>query len=132
MPKGKSLGRPWKHPKPPLINGIRWRVRIGSPWRDVPSRYGPWQTAYGLFRRWQRDGTWARIRTVVQTRAEGLGLIIWQVSVDSTIARAHQHAAGARKRDAQVEPPGGITVEPAHHGLGRSRGGLTTKLHLAV
>jgi len=51
--------------------------------------------------------------------------------VDSTVARAHQHATGARKRgDLQAEPPG-VQAEPAHHGLGRSRGGLTTKVHLA-
>ncbi|WP_376741231.1 transposase [Streptomyces galbus] len=40
-----------------LIDGIRWRVRTGAPWRDSPSEYGPWQKVYGLFRRWQRDGT---------------------------------------------------------------------------
>jgi transposase len=98
LPKGKKPGRPATHPKRQLINGIRWRVRAGSPWRDLPARYGPWQTVYGLFRRWQRNGTWARILAELQTRADGLGLITWQISVDSTIARAHQHAAGARKK----------------------------------
>src|SRR6266536_3077152 len=59
------------------------------------------------------------------------GRICWDVSVDSTSCRAHQHAAGARKRgDLQAQPPGGVHHEPADHGLGRSRGGLTTKLHL--
>jgi transposase len=115
-----------------LIDGIRWRIRVGSPWRDVPDRYGPWQTVYGLFRRWQRDGTWSRILTELQVRADAAGLITWQVSVDSTIMRAHQHAAGARRDgDAQHEPPGGVATEPADHGLGRSRGGLTTKVHLS-
>jgi transposase len=52
----------------------------------------------GLFRRWQRDGTWARILAALQARADAAGLITWDVPVDSTIARAHQHAAGARKR----------------------------------
>ena len=98
LPKGKKAGRPPKWSKRRLIDGIRWRVRVGSPWRDVPQRYGPWQTVYGLFRRWQRDGTWARILTGLQARADAAGLITWDVSVDSTIARAHQHAAGARKR----------------------------------
>jgi len=60
-------------------------------------RYGPWQTIYGLFRRWQRDGTWQHILTALQAQADAKGLITWQVSVDSTVARAHQHAAGARK-----------------------------------
>jgi hypothetical protein len=64
--------------------------------------------------------------------ADAAGRIVWDVSVDSTIARAHQHAAGARQNpDAQTEPPGGVSAEPADHALGRSRGGLTTKLHLA-
>jgi hypothetical protein len=56
-----------------------------------------WQTVYGLFRRWQRDGTWQRILTALQAQADAKGLITWEVSVDSTVARAHQHAAGARK-----------------------------------
>ncbi|MGW5852382.1 IS5 family transposase [Streptomyces sp. NPDC055254] len=104
-----------------------------APWRDVPQRYGPWDRAYDLFRRWQRDGTWKRILEQLQAEADAKGLTAWDVSVDSTIARAHQHAAGARKEgDLQKEPPGGIDTEPNDHGLGRSRGGLTTKLHLAV
>ncbi|MCX4525856.1 IS5 family transposase [Streptomyces sp. NBC_01551] len=115
-----------------LINGIRWRVRTGVPWRDLPPEYGPWQTVYGLFRRWQRDGTWAAVLTGLQARADAAGLITWEVSIDSTICRAHQHAAGARRAGAsQKESPGGVRVEPDDHGLGRSRGGFTTKIHLA-
>ncbi len=129
LPKPKKPGRPPKWSKRQLIDGIRWRVRTGAPWRDVPDCYGHWRSVYGLYRRWQRDGTWARILTGLQGQADAVGLITWDVSVDSTIARAHQHAAGARKRpDAQVEPPGD---EPDDHALGRSRGGWTTKLHLA-
>jgi transposase len=87
---------------------------------------------YGLFRRWQRAGIWAQILTGLQVKADAAGLITWDVSVDSTIARAHQHAAGARTRpQVQKEPPGGTGTEPADHGLGRSRGGWTTKLHLS-
>jgi hypothetical protein len=68
----------------------------------------------------------------LQGRADAAGLITWDVSVDSTVARARQHAAGARKKGyLQAEPPGGIGDEPEDHGLGRSRGGLTTKVHLA-
>ncbi|MER7900484.1 IS5 family transposase [Streptomyces sp. NPDC096046] len=132
LPVGKKAGRPPVHTKRQLIDGIRWRTRAGAPWRDVPERYGPWETVYGLFRRWQRDGTWHRIFEQLQVRADAEGLITWDVSVDSTVARAHQHAAGARKRGSQIEPPGGVFTEPEDHGLGRSRGGLTTKLHLAV
>ena len=98
LPRGRKPGRPPKWTKRQLINGIRWRVRAGAPWRDVPPAYGPWPTVYGLFRRWQRDGTWREILTSLQARADAAGLITWDVSVDSTTARAHQHAAGARKR----------------------------------
>jgi transposase len=75
-------------------------------------------------------------RTALRARADAVGLIGWEVSVDSTVARAHQHAAGARTRpDEQKESPGGVGDgaggEPADHALGRSRGGLTTKIHLA-
>ncbi|MEU6896054.1 IS5 family transposase [Streptomyces sp. NPDC046557] len=87
---------------------------------------------YGLFRRWQREGVWARILTLSQARADAAGLITWEANVDSTVCRAHQHAAGARRDGAgQKEPPGGVGSEPDDHGLGRSRGGFTTKIHLA-
>src|SRR5262249_26333748 len=81
-----------------LVAGPGRGARAGGRWRDVPERYGPWQSVYGLFRRWQRDGTWRRMVTALQGRADAAGLIAWDVSVDSTVARAHQHAAGARKR----------------------------------
>lgn len=112
------------------INGIRWRIRVGCPWRDVPERFGPWQSLYRVFRAWQRDGTWQAIVERLQTLADAGGQICWEFNVDSTIARAHQHAAGARRDGAaQVEPPGGVSAEPDDHGLGRSRGGWTTKVH---
>lgn len=98
LPAGKKPGRPPQWTRRQLINGIRWRVRAGTPWRDVPPAYGSWQAVYGLFRRWQRAGVWAVILAALQARADAAGLITWDVSVDSTIARAHQHAAGARKR----------------------------------
>jgi len=95
-----------------------------APWRDVPERYGPWQSVYTFFRRWQLAGVWAMLVVALQTLADADGLITWDVSVDSTVVRAHQHAAGAR-RDVVVEG------EPADHALGHSRGGWTTKLHLS-
>jgi transposase len=131
---GSRSGRPPKWTRRQLVDGIRWRIRVGSPWRDVPERYGPWQTVYGLFRRWQLAGVWPAVLTGLQAIADAAGQIVWDLSVDSTVARAHQHAAGARKdANAQVQPPGGADGdEPADHALGRSRGGLSTKLHLAV
>jgi transposase len=98
LPVGKKPGRPPTWTRRQLIDGIRWRVRSGAPWRDVPPVYGSWQAVYGLFRRWQRAGVWAAILARLQTRADAAGLITWDVSVDSTVARAHQHAAGARKK----------------------------------
>ncbi|CCK24476.1 putative transposase [Streptomyces davaonensis JCM 4913] len=98
MPKGKKSGRPPTWARRQLINGIRFRVRTGIPWRDLPAEYGPWGRAYDLFRRWQRDGTWHRIFTELQARADAKELITWDINVDSTVCRAHQHAAGARKK----------------------------------
>ena len=111
LPKGKKPGRPPKWTRRQLIDGIRWRTRAGAPWRDVPDGYGPWESVYGLFRRWQRDGTWRRILTALQALADAAGRIVWEVSVDSTVARAHQHAAGARKRGiCRSSRPAGWTV----------------------
>ncbi|WP_344895986.1 IS5 family transposase [Streptosporangium longisporum] len=132
LPAAKRPGRPSRWTKRQLIDGIRWRVRVGAPWRDVPECYGSWQAVYSLFRRWQRSGTWRQIVCGLQAAGDAQGLIGWQVGVDSTICRAHQHAAGAsRTADRQAEPPGGVETEPGDHALGRSRGGLSTKLHLA-
>ncbi|MDN3266771.1 transposase [Streptomyces sp. MA15] len=81
-----------------VFNGIWWRARTGSPWRDVPERYGPWETLYSVFRCWQIDDTWVRILRKLQGKADTVGHIEWKVSVDSTISRASQHAAGTHKR----------------------------------
>ncbi|TVZ83236.1 transposase [Streptomyces sp. BK340] len=80
------------------IDGIRFRVRTGIPWRDLPAEYGPWGRAYDLFRRWQRAGTWHRIFTELQARADAKELLTWGINVHSTVVRAHQHAAGAREK----------------------------------
>ena len=98
LPVGRRPGRPPTWTKRQLLDGIRWRVRAGTPWRDVPDCYGSWAAVYAVFRRWQRDGTWARILSALQAVADAAGRIVWDVSVDSTTARAHQHAAGARKK----------------------------------
>jgi transposase len=98
LPRRARPGRPRKWLLRQLIDGIRWRTRAGAPWRDVPPEYGPWESVYGLFRRWQLDGTWTAVLSGLQARADAAGLICWDVSVDSTVVRAHQHAAGARKR----------------------------------
>ncbi|MGW8801151.1 IS5 family transposase [Streptomyces sp. NPDC055775] len=132
-----------------VIDGILHRVRTGVQWRDLPKRFGPWKTVYERHRLWSADGTWERLLQQVQAEADAAGEIGWDISVDSTIVRAHQHAAGARTnappapgskggrrdgtpgRDAMAQsrrPPGGGGA--GGEGLGRSRGGFTSKLHL--
>ena len=92
---GRRNGR-WRDHRQ-VVNGIVWKLRTGVPWRDVPERYGPWKTLHERHRRWSADGTWDAILTHVQVSDEGQP-VDWVVSVDSTIVRAHQSAAGARKK----------------------------------
>lgn len=124
LPSPSRSGRPSLWSKRQLIDGIRWRVRTGVPWRDIPAEYGSWAAAYGLFRRWQRAGVWQTILTTLQAIADAAGRVTWDVSVDSTVARAHQHAAGARKRgicrpSPQAGSPPSLTITRwAVHGAG--------------
>jgi transposase len=112
LPKGVKPGRPPVWTRRQLIDGIRWRTRTGVPWRDVPARYGPWDRVYDLFRRWQRDGTWKRIFAQLQAEVDVKGLITWDVSVESTVVRAHQHAVGARKKGQERSLPGASSPSP--------------------
>ena len=80
-----------------VVEAIIWRFRTGSPWRDLPAGFPAWQTVWWRFDRWSKDGTWDRVLTALQGEAQAAGDLQWVVSVDSTIARAHQHAAGARR-----------------------------------
>ncbi|MDV5147493.1 IS5 family transposase [Streptomyces sp. SBC-4] len=128
---GRRGGRWSDHRK--VVNGILFRVRTGIPWRDLPERFGSWKTVYERHRRWSADGTWDRILRAVQADADLAGRLDWSmVSVDSTSCRAHQHAAGAGKKAPRVPKK---RSTPRNHrpdeGLGRSRGGLTCKIHLA-
>ncbi|GGP97829.1 transposase [Streptomyces roseolilacinus] len=101
LPQADGRGRPWRDHRQ-VVNGVLWRLRTGAPWRDLPQRYGPWQTVYERFARWEADGTWARLLKHVQVRDDAMDRVEWTVAVDSTINRAHQHAAGARKRGQQA------------------------------
>ncbi|MFI6357738.1 IS5 family transposase [Streptomyces sp. NPDC050743] len=80
-----------------VLNGIVWKFRTGTAWRDMPERYGPWAALQTRFRRWAADGTFERMLRTAQAKADASGDTNWLVSVDSTIVRAHQYAAGARK-----------------------------------
>ncbi|WKU02055.1 IS5 family transposase [Micromonospora soli] len=124
---GSSRGR-WRDHRQ-VINGILWKLRTGAPWRDLPERFGPWKTCHERLRRWSADGTWDRILVAAQVHDDGTP-VQWTISIDSSIVRAHQHAAGARKKGAprQVRRRGAQDGEA----IGRSRGGLSTKIHLAV
>ncbi|GAA1765305.1 hypothetical protein GCM10009734_86780 [Nonomuraea bangladeshensis] len=78
-----------------LFNAVMWRFRTGSPWRDLPEEYGPWSTAYDRFRSWARDGVFEQLMQAVISEATARGQAdLDLVSVDSTTARAHHHAAG--------------------------------------
>ena len=86
-----------------IINGILWMLRTGASWRDLPERYGPWSTVASRFYRWQKAGIWKRIWAALQSEADQANEVDWEIHLlDGTVVRAHQHAAGAKKR---VPPP---------------------------
>ena len=75
-----------------IVNGIFYVLRTGSPWRDLPDRYGPYTTVYNRFNRWAKKGVWLKMFEALAERSpQSLQL------VDSSIVRAHQHAAGGKK-----------------------------------
>lgn len=74
-----------------VINGIYWRLRSGSPWADIPERYGPYTTCYNRFVRWRKLGVWDRIFAAVSAAYDGKVQM-----VDSSSIRVHQHGANGR------------------------------------
>lgn len=103
FPRWKGVGRPIMDMRA-TVEGIAWRFRTGSPWREVPERFGNWNSIYGWFSDWCEDGTWERVLAAVQGDAERAGELDWTVSVDSTITRVHQHGATlARDTGGSVE-----------------------------
>ena len=101
LPESGRPGGRWRDHRA-VVNGVLWKLRTGSPWRDPPERYGPWRTCSARFSRWRRDGTWDdRLFAHAQTKSHAVGEVEWEASVDSTVVRAHQHAAGAARRDAK-------------------------------
>lgn len=75
-----------------MVEGIVYRYRCGIVWRDLPEVFGPWQTVWTWHRRLAGDGTWDRVLARLTATADAAGKVDWSLSVDSTIARAHQHA----------------------------------------
>ena len=116
-PQKPRIGRPnLNHRR--IVNGILWLLRTGAPWRDVPERYGSWRTVSSRFYCWRRAGIWQRLFESVQQQADAAGQMDWATHyVDSTVVRAHQHAAGS-PNEAQAKA------------LGRSQGGFSTKVYL--
>jgi transposase len=100
-----SRGRRWADHRT-VVNGVLYWAATGVQWRDLPDRYGPWQTVYERFRRWRDDGTWATVLRALQGAADQLGLIDWSLfGVDTTIARASRSAAGAKKGGTRASRP---------------------------
>jgi transposase len=88
-----------------VINGIFFRTRTGCPWRDLPERFGNWKTVYNRHRRWSGDGTWEMILDRLRAGCDEAAGQAWTVAVDATVVRAHQHAAGARRKPpADIDP----------------------------
>lgn len=104
MPSSQGCrGRPFRGHRQ-VVEGIIYRFRTGTAWRDLPRSFGPWQTVWKRHRRFSRDGTWDRILAQLMSQADAVGDIDWSVSVDSTIARAHQHATNLPRAEG---PTGG-------------------------
>lgn len=102
-----------------IINGILWILRTGAPWDDLPRRYGKRGTVSSRYYRWRKAGVWERIFADLQAQADADNNLDWTIHfVDSTVIRAHQHAAGAKGSDPEAEA------------LGRSQGGFSTKLNV--
>jgi transposase len=102
-----------------VIDGVVWRLKTGAPWRDIPERYGPWQTCWDRFTRWERDGTWVRLLQTLQAHADAEGDIDWDgaaswtkqhlpglSALDSSHIKAHRSATGARHQSAKGEKRG--------------------------
>ena len=96
-----------------FLNAVWYVAKTGIPWRDLPERFGKWDSVYHRFNEWSKKGLWKTIFAIVQDPD-----LEW-VMLDSTVVRAHQHAAGMNGGDDD-------------QALGRSRGGFGTKIHLKV
>ena len=124
LPTNDRPEHPWKCHRS-VINGVLWILHTGAPWRDLPrDTYGPWQTVHERFNRWSKDGTWGRPLEALHARLDADGKIDWSLfCIDGSSVRASRAAAGA-------SPTDGTAAEPPDHGLGRSRGGYGSKIHL--
>jgi transposase len=95
LPADPPRGGRWRDHRT-IISGILFRERTGVTWRDLPERFGPWKTVYQRKRRWALDGIWVNICDALRIDRDAAEGCDWTLGVDSTVVRAHQHAAGAR------------------------------------
>ena len=91
---------PAGHDNRRFVEAVLWLARSGAHWRALPPVWGNWHTTYTRFARWAKSGAWARLLAAVQARDAGLGTLL----LDSTTVRAHQHAAGGRKKTPRPTP----------------------------
>ena len=118
-----------------VVNGIFWLLSTGAPWRDLPERFQPWQTVYGHFSRWRRDGVFARIVEALQIKLDKDGLIDWDIwCVDGANVRAARAAGGADKKVSNATPTSLRTTlwAAAEAGLDRSSTWLLTARELRL
>jgi len=120
--KRSTCGRPPALPDRMFLEALLYWARTGVPWRDLPAEFGAWDAVYNRYRRWVASGSLARLFDLL-TAAPVFGPTR-RVLIDATIVRAHPHAAGARRRGKKIGP----ARSAAAQGLGRSRGGFTTKI----
>ena len=92
FPMAAATGRP-PLDRRQIVEATAWRYRTGAPWRDLPERFGKWNTIYKNFDRWAKEGVWAKVLEQLQSQAHALGELDWVASIDSTIVRVHQHGA---------------------------------------
>ena len=94
-PESRTGRRPRDHR--PIIDALLWLAKTGAPWRDLPERFGPWQSVATRFYRWTQSGLWVRILAELRRIADAGGGIDWEVHmIDGTNVRAHRCAAGAK------------------------------------
>ena len=90
-PENTGEGRP-SRPNRVMLNGMLWIGKTGAPWRDLPERFGPWETVYSRFRLWSKNDVFLKMFEFLSSDAD-----MQESSLDSTSCKVHQHAAGAKK-----------------------------------
>jgi len=127
-----QTGRPPRDPRQ-MLEGMLWILATGAPWRDLPDRFGPFQTVHRYFSNWRRDGIFAAIVEALQIKLDCRGLIDWELwCVDGANVRATRAAAGAEKKVSSDIPTNRRTTRwaAAEAGLDRSSIWLLTAKEL--